>query len=282
VKIKYGDSKNVNNDLSVGSYLRDIRKYKPLSREEEAEVLRRAKAGERAANEKLISANLLFVVSVANQYANRGLPLSDLIAEGNIGLINAVQKFDETRNLKFISYAVWWIRQAILKALAEQTNIVRFPINQIEDLEGINRTARILAQALGRIPTLPEVAESASMSLRRAERAVNASQSDVSLDGPIDADEEVSLHNLIPSGGPSADEELSNRTLVEAVIDSMTALTSREAKIVKLYFGLEGEPVTLEKIGTQLGMTRERARQIRNEAIGKLRRNLRVKGLAAA
>jgi RNA polymerase primary sigma factor len=222
------------------------------------------------------------VVSVANQYANRGLPLSDLIAEGNIGLINAVQKFDETRNLKFISYAVWWIRQAILKALAEQTNIVRFPINQIEDLEGINRTARILAQALGRIPTLPEVAESASMSLRRAERAVNASQSDVSLDGPIDADEEVSLHNLIPSGRPSADEELSNRTLVEAVIDSMTALTSREAKIVKLYFGLEGEPVTLEKIGTQLGMTRERARQIRNEAIGKLRRNLRVKGLAAA
>jgi RNA polymerase primary sigma factor len=282
VKIKYGDSKNVNNDLSVGSCLRDIRKYKPLSREEEAEVLRRAKAGERAANEKLISANLLFVVSVANQYANRGLPLSDLIAEGNIGLINAVQKFDETRNLKFISYAVWWIRQAILKALAEQTNIVRFPINQIEDLEGINRTARVLAQALGRIPTLPEVAESASMSLRRAERAVNASQSDVSLDGPIDADEEVSLHNLIPSGGPSADEELSNRTLVEAVIDSMTALTSREAKIVKLYFGLEGEPVTLEKIGTQLGMTRERARQIRNEAIGKLRRNLRVKGLAAA
>lgn len=282
MKIKFGDSKNVNNDLSVGSYLRDIRKYKPLSREEEAEVLKRAKVGERAATEKLISCNLLFVVSVANQYANRGLPLSDLIAEGNIGLIHAIQKFDETRNLKFISYAVWWIRQAILKALAEQTNIVRFPINQIEDLEGINRTARTLSQALGRIPTLPEVAESASMSLRRAERALNASQSDVSLDGPIDADEEISLHNLIPAGGPSAEEELSSRTLTEAVIDSMTALTSREAKIVKLYFGLEGEPVTLEKIGTQLGMTRERARQIRNEAIGKLRRNLRVKGLAAA
>ena len=282
MKIKFGDSKNVNNDLSVGSYLRDIRKYKPLSREEEGELLKRVKAGDRTATEKLISSNLLFVVSVANQYANRGLPLSDLIAEGNIGLIHAVKKFDETRKHKFISYAVWWIRQAILKALAEQTNIVRFPINQIEDLEGLNRTSQALSQTLGRAPSFGEVAESASMSRRRAERALVASQSDVSLDGPIDFDEEVSLYNLIPADGPSVDEELSAKSLAEAVSDSMSALTSREAKIVKLYFGLEGEPVTLEKIGSQMGMTRERARQIRNEAIGKMRRTLRVKGLAAA
>ena len=282
MKIKFGDSKNVNNDLSVGSYLRDIRKYKPLSREEEGELLKRVKAGDRTATEKLISANLLFVVSVANQYANRGLPLSDLIAEGNIGLLHAVTKFDETRKHKFISYAVWWIRQAILKALAEQTNIVRFPINQIEDLEGLNRTSRALSQMLGRVPSLGEVAESASMSRRRAERALVASQSDISLDGPVDFDEEVSLYNLIPSGGPSVEDALSAKSLAEAVSDSMAALTSREAKIVKLYFGLEGEPVTLEKIGSQMGMTRERARQIRNEAIGKLRRTLRVKGLAAA
>ncbi|MEK9138151.1 MAG: RNA polymerase sigma factor RpoD/SigA, partial [Bacteroidota bacterium] len=263
MKIKFGDSKNVNNDLSVGSYLRDIRKYKPLSRKEESELLKRVKAGDRAATEKLISSNLLFVVSVANQYANRGLPLSDLIAEGNIGMINAVKKFDETRQHKFISYAVWWIRQAILKALAEQTNIVRFPINQIEDLEGINRTSQSLSQSLGRSPTLPEVAEGASMSLKRAERALVASLSDVSLDSPIDTDEEVSLYNLIPAGGPSADEEISAKSLADAISDSMSSLTSREAKIVKLYFGLEGDPVTLEKIGSQMGMTRERARQIR-------------------
>jgi RNA polymerase primary sigma factor len=282
VKIKFGDSKNINNDLSVSSYLRDIRKHKPLSREEEAELLKRVKAGDRAATEKLISSNLLFVVSVANQYSNRGLPLSDLIAEGNIGLINAVKKFDETRKHKFISYAVWWIRQAILKALAEQINIIRFPINQIEDLEGINRTSEALSQTLGRMPSLPEVAERASMSLKRAERALVASQLDVSLDSPIEADDEVSLYNLIPTGGPTAEEEVSARSLSDAVSDSMSSLTAREAKIVKLYFGLEGEPVTLEKIGSLMGMTRERARQIRNEAIGKMRRSLRVKGLAAA
>jgi RNA polymerase primary sigma factor len=281
VKIKFGDSKNVNNDLSVRGYLRDIRKHKPLSRKEEGLLLRRVKAGDRRATEKLISANLLFVVSVANQYVNRGLPLSDLIAEGNMGLLNAVGKFDETRNHKFISYAVWWIRQGILKSLAEQTNIVRFPINQIEDLEGINRASEALSQELGRSPTFSEVAESVSMSRKRAERAFVASQSDVSLDGTIDPDEEVSLYNLIPTGGPSADEEVTAKSLKDAVFDSMTSLTSREAKIVKLYFGLEGDPVTLEKIGSEMGMTRERARQIRNEAIGKLRRSLRIKGLAA-
>ena len=279
MKIKFGDPKNANNDLSVGGYLRDIRKNKPLSREQEAELLKRVKMGDKAATEKLISANLLFVVSIANQYSNRGLPLSDLIAEGNIGLLRAVKKFDETRKHKFISYAVWWIRQAILKALAEQTNIVRFPINQIEDLEGINRMSEALSQELGRSPTLSEVAESASMSLRRAERAFLASQSDVSLDSPIDSDEEVSLYNLIRTSGPSADEEFSSKSLTEAVFDSMSLLSSREVRIVKLYFGLEGEPVTLEKIGSEMGMTRERARQIRNEALSKLRRSLKVKGL---
>ena len=279
MKIKFGDPKNANNDLSVGGYLRDIRKNKPLSREQEAELLKRVKMGDKAATEKLISANLLFVVSIANQYSNRGLPLSDLIAEGNIGLLKSVRKFDETRKHKFISYAVWWIRQAILKALAEQTNIVRFPINQIEDLEGINRMSEALSQELGRSPTLSEVAESASMSLRRAERAFLASQSDVSLDSPIDSDEEVSLYNLIRTSGPSADEEFSSKSLTEAVFDSMSLLSSREVRIVKLYFGLEGEPVTLEKIGSEMGMTRERARQIRNEALSKLRRSLKVKGL---
>lgn len=282
MKIKFGDSKSTNNDLSVRSYLRDIRQYKPISREEEAELLKRVKAGDKRATEKLISSNLRFVVTIAHQYVNRGLPLADLIAEGNCGLIHAVERFDETRNFKFISYAVWWIRQAILKAMVEQTNIVHFPVNQIEDLGRIHRTAQTLSQTLGRAPTLTETAGAASMNLKRAERALGVSQSEVSLDGPADADEEGSLYNLIPADAPSAEEELSARSLVEAVSDSVDSLTFREAKIVRLYFGLEGEPATLGKIGSQMGVSRERIRQIRNEAMGKLRRKLRKRGLSAA
>ncbi|OGG46344.1 MAG: hypothetical protein A3F84_01220 [Candidatus Handelsmanbacteria bacterium RIFCSPLOWO2_12_FULL_64_10] len=282
VKIKFGDSKSANNDLSVRSYLRDIRQYKPISREEETELLKRVKAGDGHATEKLISSNLRFVVTIANQYVNRGLPLADLIAEGNCGLIHAVGKFDETRTFKFISYAVWWIRQAILKALAEQSNVVRFPINQIEDQGRIYRTVQALSQTLGRAPTLTEMAGAASISLNRAERALGVFQSEVSLDGPIGADEGGKLYNLIPADGPSAEEELSAKSLVEAVSDSVASLTSREAKIVKLYFGLEEEPATLGKIGSQMGLSRERIRQIRNGAMGKLRRKLRKRGLSAA
>ena len=282
MKIKFGDSKSANNDLSVRSYLRDIRQYKPISRKEEGELFKRVRAGDRGATEKLISSNLRFVVTIANQYANRGLPLSDLIAEGNLGLIQAVEKFDETRTFKFISYAVWWIRQAILKALAEQINVVRFPINQIGDLRRIHRTVQPLSQTLGRVPTLTEMAGAASMSLKRAERVLAASQSEVSLDGPISADGEGELYNLIPADGLSVEDALSARRLVEAVSDSVDSLTFREAKIVRLYFGLEGEPETLGMIGSQMGVSRERIRQIRNKAMGKLRRKLRVRGLAVA
>ena len=282
MKIKFGDSKSANNDLSVRSYLRDIRQYKPISRKEEVELFKRVRAGDGDATEKLIFSNLRFVVTIANQYSNRGLPLADLIAEGNLGLIQAVEKFDETRTFKFISYAVWWIRQAILKALAEQINVVRFPINQIGDLGRIHRTVQPLTQALGRAPTLTEMAGAAGMSLQRAERVLATSQSEVSLDSPIGADEGGELYNLIPADGPSAEEALSARRLVEAVSNSVASLTFREAKIVRLYFGLEGEPETLGKIGSQMGVSRERIRQIRNKAMGKLRRKLRVKGLAAA
>ncbi|MSS73921.1 MAG: RNA polymerase sigma factor RpoD/SigA [Candidatus Latescibacteria bacterium] len=282
MKIKFGDSKNANNDLSVRSYLRDIRQYKPISRNEEMELFKRVKAGDKTATEKLISSNLRFVVTIANQYVNRGLPLADLIAEGNMGLIHAVAKFDETRTFKFISYAVWWIRQAILKAMAEQITTVRFPVNQIEDLGRIHRTSQTLFQTLGRAPTLAEMAGAANLSLKRAERALGVSQSEVSLDGLMDADEKRSLYNLIAADLPSAEEDLSNRSLAETVSNSVASLTSREAKIVRLYFGLEGEPETLEKIGSQMGVSRERIRQIRNVAMGKLRRKLRVSGLAAA
>lgn len=282
VKIKFGDSRSANNDLSFRSYLRDIRQYKPISREEELDLFKRVREGDGAATEKLIASNLRFVVTIANQYASRGLPLADLVAEGNIGLIHAVGKFDETRAFKFISYAVWWIRQAILKALAEQTSVVRFPINQIGDLGRIHRTVHSLSQALDRAPTLQEMADAASMSLKQAERAVGVSRLEVSLDSPIDADAEVSLHHIIPAEGPSAEEQLSAKRLAEALSDSVASLTPREAEIVRLYYGLDGEPATLGKIGSQMRLSRERIRQIRNEAVGKLRRKGRLKALAAA
>ena len=266
---------------SLDQYLRDISAYPLISRDEEAELARRIRVGDQGALDKLVRSNLRFVVSVAKKYQNQGVSLSDLINEGNLGLIRAAHKFDETKGIKFISYAVWWIRQAILQALAEQSRIVRVPLNRAGTLHRIGKRANTLLQELGREVTHAEIAEGMELSEAEVTRMVAITQSHVSLDAPRTPGEEHGLLDFLADDVSSApDEALFVGALSEAVTRSLAGLKAREATILRLYFGFETQDaMTLEQIGALLGITRERVRQIKEKALSRLRHASRARAL---
>lgn len=268
-------------DGSLDQYLRDISKYPLISREDEADLARRIRVGDEEALDKLVRSNLRFVVSVAKKYQNQGVSLSDLINEGNLGLIRAGHKFDETKGIKFISYAVWWIRQAILQALAEQSRIVRVPLNRAGTLHRIGKRASALLQELGREATHAEIAEGMDITEEEVAKTMSISQVHLSLDAPLTPGEDNRLLDyLADTVSPTPDEQTIEKALSQAIEDSLGSLKEREAKILRLYFGLdEHEPMTLEEIGALLGITRERVRQIKEKALSRLRHVSRAKVL---
>ncbi len=253
-------------------YWRDIKDAQPLSRKDEVVYFQRAKAGDEDARQVLVQANLRFVVSVAREYKDYGLSLIELISEGNVGLLEAVKRFDETRGFKFITYAVWWIRQAILKALAEQGKIARPPMSQINDLQKIEKETGALSQVLGRIPTFEEIAAKVDISIERTRNALVVAQQDVSLDAPAFLDEDTALMQVFVADQDGVDESFERAQMQETVIACLGVLDPREHHIVRAYFGLDDtEPLTLEEIGDALGVTRERVRQLRNRALEKMK-----------
>jgi len=260
---------------SLEKYLQEIGKVDLLTPEEEVDLAQRIKKGDQLALEQLTKANLRFVVSVAKQYQNQGLSLSDLINEGNLGLIKAAQRFDETRGFKFISYAVWWIRQSILQALAEQSRIVRLPLNKIGSINKINKAFAKLEQEFERPPTPAELAEVLEMTLDEVKQSLRNSGRHVSMDAPLkDGDESSStMYDVLQTNDtPSPDNDLLHESLRKEIERSLKTLTSREADVVRLYFGLNGEhPLTLEEIGERFDLTRERVRQIKEKAIRRLK-----------
>lgn len=259
---------------SLEKYLQEIGKVDLLTPEEEVELAKRIKQGDQAALEKLTKANLRFVVSVAKQYQNQGLSLSDLINEGNLGLIKAAQRFDETRGFKFISYAVWWIRQSILQALAEQSRIVRLPLNKVGSLNKINKAFSELEQEFEREPSPEELAEMLEIPTEEVETTLGVAARHVSMDAPFVDGEDNSLLDVLENiGTPGTDQELEyNESLRREIERSLSTLTDRQCDVIKLYFGIGVEhPMSLEDIGEKFGLTRERVRQIKDKAINKLR-----------
>ena len=258
---------------AVDLYWKEIKDTQPLSRSQEFELFTRSKAGDEAARQQIITANLRFVVSVARDYKDYGLSLVELISEGNVGLLEAVKRFDETRGFKFITYAVWWIRQAILKALAEQGKIARPPMSQINDLQKIEKETSALSQILGRSPTHTEIAEHVDISAQRTRNAMVVSQQDISFDAPAYPDEDTPLQAVFASPEEAGIEELFAENEMHMTISNcLLVLDERETMILRAYFGLgDSEPKTLEEIGHDLGVTRERIRQLRNRALDKLR-----------
>ncbi len=263
--------------LSLDKYLHEIGKVELLSAEKEVELAKRIKKGDRQALELLIKANLRFVVSVSKQYQNQGLSLPDLINEGNLGLIKAAERFDETRGFKFISYAVWWIRQSILQALAEQARIVRLPLNKIGSINKINKTFNKLEQEFQREPTVEEVADIMELRPELIEDSMNFSSIHVSMDAPIRDEEANNMYDvMLNDDSPSPDNELMDSSLRKEIERSLATLDEREAEILRCYFGLKGyQPHTLEEIGDVFGLTRERVRQIKEKAIKKLKNQYR-------
>lgn len=264
---------------SLDKYLQEIGKVDLITAEDEVELAQKIRAGDQRALEKLTKANLRFVVSVAKQYQNQGLTLPDLINEGNLGLIKAAQRFDETRGFKFISYAVWWIRQSILQALAEQSRIVRLPLNKIGSINKINKMFAVLEQEHERAPSANEIAAHLDMSENDVKESMKNSGRHVSMDAPLVDGEDSNLYDVIRSGeSPIPDRELLTDSLRTEIERALATLTPREADVVRLYFGLAGEhPMTLEEIGEQFDLTRERVRQIKEKAIRRLKHTSRSK-----
>lgn len=268
---------------SLDKYLQEIGKVELLTPEEEIELARRIKKGDQNSLEKLTKANLRFVVSVAKQYQNQGLSLGDLINEGNLGLIKAAKRFDETRGFKFISYAVWWIRQSILQALAEQSRIVRLPLNRVGALNKIGKKFSELEQEFEREPSASELAEELDMSLFEVADTLKISGRHLSMDAPFAQGEDNRLLDVIQDERqPSPDNELMKESLSKEVERALATLTDREAEVIRLYFGLGREhSLTLEEIGERFKLTRERVRQIKEKAIRRLRHASRSKALRA-
>jgi RNA polymerase primary sigma factor len=257
---------------AIESYWRDIQHYEPLNRQREGELFRRAHQGDQQAIDDLIRANLRFVVRVAKEYNGRGLSFIELISEGNVGLLEAVKRFDETRGFKFITYAVWWIRQAILKSIAEHSKIARPPMSQVNDLQKVEKRTGILTQQLGRTPTVEEIADSAEISINRTYNAMLIGQSDISLDAPIFEDDDAPRVSSLSDDKGAIDQDYEHRILAQTLHQCLTVLDKREDHIIRSYFGLDGQSdMTLEKIGSDLGLTRERVRQLRDRALSKIR-----------
>ncbi len=268
---------------SLEKYFQEISKVELLTLEEEVELARRIKKGDKQALDKLTKANLRFVVSVAKQYQNRSLSLNDLINEGNVGLVKAAQKFDETRGFKFISYAVWWIRQSIMQALAEQSRIVRLPLNRTGALSKINKAFAELEQVYEREPTPEELAKVLDMDPDEVTSTLNAGAKQVSMDAPFVDGESNSLLDVIEDKSIQRTDQGVNYTdsLRKETLRTLSTLTEREQQVIMMFFGITGEhPMSLEQIGETLGLTRERVRQIKEKAIKKLRSSKRSKLLA--
>ena len=258
---------------SLDKYLQEIGKVDLITAEQEVELAQRIKNGDQIALEVLTKANLRFVVSVAKQYQNQGLTLPDLINEGNLGLIKAAKRFDETRGFKFISYAVWWIRQSILQALAEQSRIVRLPLNKIGSINKINKTFAFLEQAHEREPSAEEIAKELDMTVNDVKESLKNSGRHVSMDAPLVEGEDSNLYDVLNSGeSPNPDRSLLHESLKTELERALETLTPREADVVRLYFGLgEQHAMTLEEIGETFDLTRERVRQIKEKAIRRLK-----------
>lgn len=268
---------------SLDKYLHEIGKEDLINAEQEVELARQIKKGDHIALNRLISANLRFVVSVSKQYQNQGLSLPDLINEGNLGLIKAAQRFDETRGFKFISYAVWWIRQSILQALAEQARIVRLPLNKIGSINKINRTFAALEQQFEREPSVNEIAQALEMGPDEVKESLKSSSRHVSMDAPLTVDEESTMYDVMLSkDSPAPDKGLLTDSLRKEIERALSTLTHREAHVIRLYYGLNNNPPhTLEEIGITLDLTRERVRQIKEKAIKRLKNATRCKNLKA-
>ena len=263
---------------SLDKYLQEIGKEDLITVEEEVELAQRIRKGDQRALEKLTRANLRFVVSVAKQYQNQGLSLPDLINEGNLGLIKAAEKFDETRGFKFISYAVWWIRQSILQALAEQSRIVRLPLNQVGSLNKINKAFSRFEQEHERRPSPEELAETLDLPAEKVADTLRVSGRHISVDAPFVEGEDNSLLDvLVNDDSPVADKTLINESLSTEVERALATLTERERDIIRLFFGINCQEMTLEEIGEKFGLTRERVRQIKEKAIRRLRHSSRSK-----
>ncbi len=272
-------SKQVTNrdTLSLDKYLHEIGKIELLSPDQEVELAKKIRHGDRKSFEKLIQANLRFVVSVSKQYQNQGLSLSDLINEGNLGLIKAAEKYDETRGFKFISYAVWWIRQSILQSLAEHARIVRLPLNKIGSISKINRTFSQLEQEFQREPTMEELSAVLELKPEIIEDSLTVSGMHISMDAPLRDEEDNNLYDvMLNEDSPGADEGLMRGSLRKEIERSLSTLSEREADIIRYFFGLNNFPIlTLEEIGAELDLTRERVRQIKEKAIKKLKNRYR-------
>ncbi len=270
-------------ELSLDKYLHDIGKVELLSGEEEVKLARKIRKGDMHALEILIKANLRFVVSVAKQYQGQGLSLADLINEGNVGLIKAAMRFDETRGFKFISYAVWWIRQSILQALAEQARIIRLPQNKIGTINKINKFFSEFEQEHEREPTFLELAQALELAPADIKETLLASGRHISMDAPIYSDDEINQYDLLLSkDSPPPDKELLHESLRREIERVLNTLSDKEAEIVRLYFGLNNNyPHTLDEIGDILKLTRERVRQIKEKALNKLKHSTRCKLLRA-
>ncbi len=265
---------------SLDKYLQEIGHEELISVEEEVELAQRIKKGDRKALEKLTKGNLRFVVSVAKQYQNQGLSLPDLINEGNLGLIKAAEKFDETRGFKFISYAVWWIRQSILQAIAEQSRIVRLPLNQVGSVNKINRILNKFVQENERRPSVEEIADKVDLPEEKIIDAMKVNGRHVSVDAPFVEGEENSLLDILPNQDtPNADNALVLESLREEIGRALSTLNERERNIIEAFFGINQTEMTLEEIGDKYGLTRERVRQIKEKAIRRLRHNTKNKML---
>ncbi len=265
--------------ISLDKYLNEIGKMTLITPEEEALLARRIREGDQEALEKLTQANLRFVVSVAKQYQNQGLTLGDLINEGNLGLIKAAQRFDESRGFKFISYAVWWIRQSILQALAEQARIVRLPLNKIGFINKIQKAFNQLEQDFEREPTNEEIAQVLATSPAEIRDALNTYMRPVSVDAPIVSGEDTCLLDILPEEENSPERSMMSDSLRREIERALNSLTPRESEVIRLYYGLDPDhaPMTLEEIGQRLDLTRERVRQIKEKAIRRLKHNSRSK-----
>jgi len=267
---------------ALEKYLSEIGREDLLTSDEEVELAQRIRKGDRKALDRLTKANLRFVVSVAKQYQNQGLSLPDLINEGNLGLIKAAEKFDETRGFKFISYAVWWIRQSILQAIAEQSRIVRLPLNQVGSVNKINRMLSKFEQENERRPSVDEISEQIDLPEDKVDEAMMASNRHVSVDAPfVDGEDNSLLDILVNDNAPMADRSLVIESLRTEIASLLQTLTDRERKVITAFYGIGQPEMTLEEIGNKYGLTRERVRQIKEKAIRRLRSNTKNEILKA-